>query len=1088
MAYENKDNGELERAKAWLDMAQAKWRLQTMQHRSRYNPKTGEYRQLPTRIRRFLNGTPVGMKTAVLAILKESAPYRSPVFDCETDEGLLYNPTNTFIRKDGVEHATGGKDPTYTIIQDLLLAGEGRDAFMFGDESSCAQVGETEYRWDEPYVEDCPDGGQGVSWQVTDINRDRETDLFSYRIRKVQALTVHVAPHVESCGARQRTAVEVWDNAYGEPGAFVQDPVRGGSAPIELPEPCSQPDGTTVRIDVYRNPDCTYRLTVQTTEAVTDDGADGEGAQYSVYRDRYKSTVSEKVLNAFAPLPKSGVEYSGGTVTRYSSEHNEDGTWNNATETETEREVLRSSEGGRTTPRGTHVSWTDTNAASPATGLPAGTAYGSWKTTKTPGGLYTNEYDAFSRSTNARIGLSCGDTAFSHTHETQDTAASVPSGRHAPAARDGLVTTLTWDTDADGAVTLRERKEQEHTVERAVRRATAGLLGTTSSYASRSVTKAAADALLRSPAAGTSVEARLTAGNMYDVEVQTFSRSSGAVLGLDCSKTVFQHTHESSAAAATVGADAANAGDGRTYRVSYSVDPSTGAVTARLQDTEEIHVPESRRSVRTTARGTETRTVSANAPARPPDPTAPGVSREWELTPGGRYNVTTTSTEPAAGPSGTACSKDMFRHEDETTTVTDSPGAADAADTVDGSGTYRGRRRQLGDDGLWAVTDTVGQELAVPGQRREERVTRLGRVTRTTDMQVTSEGTPLGATLANVGKERVVETTRGGRRNVTVTTVAPLADVDTAESCEDTAFLHTHSTTSLKASKGSLAHMQAANGQYAEESWSLTDLGTWEKRRTDRTEHNPSLDVQQYRDAFGTRTTTEEFSNPSQNGSKGGREYRATARIASVESTMTNGKAYNVRTTVEIPSEIDSGWLNFTKSTDKGLTVHYDFIVFRNAMMSQVTAWIRVAEGKRYTGGAGSYANHPQISIAPNRFGLWDGTVAVTTTFTPKAWASGGSTRDDNWESPNITVKSVSFVPVSGGKLLKVVTEETHRRGGGVGQDRLKALLAGGVVKGSQFSFHPGGQAFSFDIITKATSKGVLMDMPQGSPVELWRA
>lgn len=1200
-----KDIEERARARAWLDMAQAKWRLQTMQHRARYNPKTGEYKELPTRIRRFLNGTPVGMKTEVLALLKESAPYRSPVFDCETDPGLTYRPTNTFIRKDGVEHTTNGKDPTYTIIQDLLLDDGTADAYMFGDESTCSQLGETEYHWDEPDIMECPDGGQGVSYQITDINRDRESDLFSYRVRKVQTLTTHMAPYVAECDARKRVEVEQWDGVYGEPGAFRQDPVRGGSAPVDVPAPCDQPDGRSVRVEAYRNPDCTYRLTFQTTYAVADDLA-----QYSVYKDRYKITDSERRLNQRSPLARQGVDYSGGVMTKYSSERNEDGTWNNAVERETERAVPNSTVERRVTPRGTLASHVDTNQPAAATGI--STQFGSWKSTKTPGGLFTNEYTEYTRNLVDNLGLTCSETLFLHTHETQSSVAAVPAaGTDVPAAAGGVVTTWTYDTDSEGFVTRRERTETEHRVDYAVKRRTNGYLGTTTGYTHRSVPLAAAEELYDGAALGQTVEVRRTNGNLYDVEVQGFLRVTGRTLGLECSKTMYQHSHETVSSASAVGQDASDAGNGKTYRKTFAVDTSTGAITERDQVTTELPVSESRRSVRVTARGKEVRSTSSNVANHPADASSPGSATEWEMTPGGRYNVTTATTSPTQGSTGASCEMDAFLHTDgttamsasapsghvgggsngvyreraarlgddglwevstsehselrhvddgvdisvtsrgmrktvktrqttqpaepraddagkalrtsrtrgglynvEETTTTARPGPsakecsrdlflhshstgrtaaeADGEDvdpTADLSGVYRSRRQQLGDDGLWAITDATNTELSVSRQRVEERVTKHGLVRRTTDVQVTAEGTELQAAVGDIGKERVVEKTRGGRRNVTTTQVTAIAG-PLDESCEKNAFLHTHVSAETLASK-QLQHVDdAGGGEYRSETWTLTETGTWEKRLTENRELQPSLRIHQYRDAFGETTVTEEFSNESEDGGQGGKIFTREELVQSVESTMTNGRHYNVRTREETPTEVDSGWIHFEKATDRGLAVFYDFIVFRNATMDQVLAWKRHAEELRYTGGSGAFSNHPSISIAPNKFRLWDGTIAVTTTFTPKEWAAGGNSKTDNWETDEIEVLSVNFIPLNASKLLKIVTKEYHKKGGGVGQDRLEAALEGGLIKGSQFSFHPGGQVFSYDIITKIETKGVVMDMPQqttgGTGAPLW--
>lgn len=1063
------------KARAWLDMAQTKWRLQTMQHRSRFNPKTGEYRQLPTRVRRFLNGTPVSMKAQVLSILKESAPYSCPVFDLETG-GMKYVPTNTFIRKDGPELTSGGADATYTIVQDLKLLDEAGDTFGMRDESSCAQVGEAEYHWDEPDVIDCPDGSQGVSYQVTNVSRDRETDLFSYVIRKVQALTVHTPPVVSVCTERSHVTVETWDNVYGEPGAFRWDPVRGKSSSLTVPEACDRSDGTLVRVSVNRNADCTYRVAVERVEAVK-----GIGMHYSQH-DQYKSEFGVRTLNAFAPLPKKGRKYDHGLVTRYQSERNEDGTWINDISKTLERSVPESTIEKRITPRGITRTRVDTNAPSPATGI--STDFGSWKSVKTPGGLYTNEYVEHVRRVIDNLGLVCTDTAFLKTHESQGTAASVPSSSHVPTAKNGRVTTWSYDTDAEGLVTKRVRTEQEHTVENAVRRKTWGWLGNTSGYVHRSVSSDTASALLASGHAGTSVEVRMTNGGLFDVEVQSFLRVSGLRLGFDCQKTVYQHVHETAESAAEMGEDAQDARDGMTYRRSFSLDTSTGAITKRETVTTELEVPESRRTVRVTARGKTVRTVKSNSQSKPEDASLPGQTTEFEVTPGGRFNVTVETSIPNPDKFGDDCSNDLFSHTHTTTeTKTEKAEDDELPDTTIGSGVYRDRRQRLGDDGLWEVTDVTHTEKSVYSQRTEVRVTKAGRIKRTTDVQVDGAGQYPEAIIADIGKERTVELTRGGKHNITTVEVTPIKE-QTQESCSRDAFLHTHVTT-----KGADSNTlnggdvpEANGGEYIEKDLVLNELGVWEERETKHREIPQQSDTVNYQDAFGTRVV-QLFTNGDDK--FGEKDFRAENRIKSVEQDMTRGKKYSARVTEETPTEVDSGWLHFDKVTDKGLAVYYDFIVFRNAKMAQVRSWINHIGSIKYKGGVGSYANHPSISISPNRFRLWDGTVALTTTFTPKTWASGGNTKNDNWEIDNIVIKSVNFVPLSQSKLLKIVTTETHKRGGGVDRDKLKAALSSGeMIKGSQFSYHPSGQAYSYDIITAVETKSKVIDLkPDGDTI-----
>lgn len=1048
------------KAREWLDMAQTKWRLQTMQHRSRYNPKTGEYRQLPTRVRRFLNGTPVSMKARVLSILKESAPYSCPVFDLETGDAK-YVPVNTYIRKDGPELTSGGADATYTIVQDLKLFDEAGDTFDMRDESSCAQVGKAEWHWDEPDVADCPYGSQGVSYQVANVSRDSETDLFSYVVRKVQALTVHVPAHVASCDEFRRVSVESWDNVYGEPGAFRWDPVRGGSAALEVPGACDRSDGTLVKVSVNRNADCTYRIEVERTDAIG--GEDGILGMYFVQHDSYKSETGEKLVNAFSPLPRQGVVAENGLVTRYQSDLNEDGTWTNGTQ-----------------------------------------------------------------------------------------------------------------------------RTQEHTVMEAVRRRTWGWIADTSGYSHRSVSASVVESLLANSAAGTSIEVKLTEGGLFDVDVQTYAVVSGKKLGFDCQKTKYQHVHESVTSASVIGDDASAAGGGKTYRRTFTRDTTTGAVTKRETVTTELSVPSSRRSVRVTARGKTVRVVDSNAASAPADASQPGRSTEYEITPGGRYNVTTETTTPASGSVEAGCAKDAFEEADssvamssvrdsshaaggtggvyrektsrlgddglwenrtvthtetknvddgvevsvtargtrrtvkrrnaskpaepsavgsalrtsrtrgglynvETTTTVPNPGdsakdcskdlfshthtvgrtassadGSEVAATVLGSGVYRERRQRLGDDGLWGIEDIEHTELPVYGQRVESRRTRHGMETRTTNSQMASD---TGG--GNVG--HVVEKTRGGRYNVTAIDVSGGGTVQ--RECAKDAFLHSHTEVGCAGSPFSGDVENAAGGEYRELVSTLSDDGVWETRTVDHREIQQSLKSVSYKDAFGTRTVMLTTNGENKESSS---NFSAESLIKSVEQEMTRGRMFTSRVTEEKPQEVNSGWLSFKKVTDngKGLAVFYDFIVFRNAKMSTVRGYITHIANINYRGGIGSYANHPSISISPNRFKLWDGSVALTTTFTPKSWSSGGNTAGDNWEIPSVQVVSARFIPLSATRLLKLVTTETHVRGGGVGKDKLQGKIGGRMISGSQFSYHPSGQSYTFDIITAVSTKAKVINLP----------
>ena len=419
MADETKTGELLERAREWLDMVQPKWRLQTMQHRSRRNRATGEDVRLPTRVRRFLNGTPVGMKDAVLALLAESAPYTSPVFDCEETDGLPYRPVNTFIRKDGPEFATGGRDPTYTIIQDLLLDDGQDDALGVRSESSCSRLSETEYVWDAAEVADAEVGGQGVSYEVVNVSRDRETDLFSYQLRRVVALTPPSSVQVVECDSRHTVTEETWDNLYGGPGAFRKDgeASHGAGAAVAIPEPCSSPDGTTVVVDVKQNADCTYRVTVRTSVAHGDERGHGSS------ETAFEKNEWEASANQASALPDAPAA-SGGVVVKRESEKNPDDTWNNREDTTTEKESTGARVVKRKTLRGITTSTTDRNTTnSDATVTNVGDQV---EVEKTPGGLYNRTVTTVDKTPVGTISESCSATPAVHT----DTKTSnVPDGQ-----------------------------------------------------------------------------------------------------------------------------------------------------------------------------------------------------------------------------------------------------------------------------------------------------------------------------------------------------------------------------------------------------------------------------------------------------------------------------------------------------------------------------------------------------------------------------------------------------------------------------------------------------------------------------------
>lgn len=1188
-------------AREWLDANAKRWRLQTMQSRGRYSLKDGIYRRLPVRVRRFLNGTPVGYIHEVMELLRTTAPYSEPVFNLEDGHDARYWPTSTAIVKDSPENTTNGKDATYTIVQDLRMCDDSSDSLGTTDESRCSSVSTSEYYWGEADVESCPGAEQGVVWQVAGVSRDEETGTFSYVMRKQQALTQHVGPVVTECDRGKTVTVETWDNLYGEPGSFRQDPVNGGSAPVDLPPPCGQADGVTVELSVQANPDCTYKAVVQIATAA----ADKENA-FSIYRDQYKVQETVRDLNQAAPLGRRGVEYAGGVTTKYSSERNPDGTYTNSVETEAEREVRSSTVERRVTPRSVVVTRVDTNVAEPATAL-TGT-YGSFKSTKTPGGLYVNEYVEYDRTVVDRLGLSCADTKFLHTHETtgmvaefgkdhveeagggvvrsksyelqedggivertqtktehavedasverritrrgvftrktsrsvadgpsvvygvrtrgssasyvttdgglydvttetfsrttgdvlatsctdtaflhthssSKTAASLSDG-HVKAASGGVVTAVSYSEDDQGVVTEETRTTSEHTVVNAVVSRRIGYLFDTDTRQHRSVDAARKDSELSSAkAVGSEVEAALTDGNMWNVRVTTLdlSKAAGKTLSTSCARTVFQHVDETRSTVKSAGdSHVERAGGGVHRRTTFSTDPSTGVVTKDVAVTTETPVANAVRTVQTTLYGTRTTVLDRNVGTYDLDPgERPGDSTSVTMNDGGSYNVETVRGTFTGKATGRQCQKDRYHH---VTVTSKARGEMGDAHAKGGSGGVRGETRSsLTGEGAFVVDDQTYQELPVPQSRVSVRVTRTGKTRTTTDTQVSSPGTEPGADEAGRSWER--EVTPGGLYNVTTSEFTP-ATGKIGQECRSDLF--SHDTTTVTAASGvDNAHVdtftKAGSGFTSQRQWTRDDSGAWTKTdfKHEEVECQEGA-VDEYEDAFGSRTAQRVQFGTSDKVSEG-KKYTKEKKISYVTRQRTPGGRWTVTETLETPTPVDSGWVETERRNYVGGFENRTSYVVQRAFRNQTLSWLKSLANEMksypsYSGGDGIFESSPSLSFSANKFGLYDGTAGVHTTYTARA-ASGGSIPDKNWHT-NVDYESVSYLPSSEnpGQLVKVTTVETHAVGGGNGHDNLEKVLTGTVMKGSSWSYHPAGDTFSYDIITNISVNRTLVD------------
>lgn len=1063
------DLNQTARAREWLAAAEHKWRLQTMQTSTRYDMKTGAYRRLPTKVRRFLNGTPVGMIAEVLEVLRESAPYKSPVFNHE-DGDLVYYPTNTYINKDGNPNVTNEKDATYTIVQDLRLHGDASDLLEAGDSSSCSEVTTAEYHWDESEVEALPDGEQGVSWRIDGVRRDDESGLLSYDVKKRQAVTQHTPKTLVKTTTRSSIYVESWENLYGVPGDFRYDPVKGGSQKANVPA-ASCGDGSSVELSITENPDCTYNVKATYSDALGDD----EPQLYSIVRDQFRIQSVERLVGQPGGLPRSGTEYdpSRGTVTKYTSEKNEDGTWSNTTEVDTERAVSDSTRSVRVTPRWKSTSWTDTNMTSAADSVPG--KYGEFKSTKTPAGRYVNEYMSYSPVTNAKLATTCEYDLFAYTHETTTGASSVENPSTSHIVSNGVTKSVRFSVDDSGFVSKTTRDKHERTVDNAVVTKNSTAFGTTTTTLYRNKSASAAGSLstgaLGRKYAGSRVSR--TEGDLRDVETTVHAGSATTTdISSECSKTLFEH-HDSTTSAGGSGTppevDAASGG--RVTRKSVAVDAGTGFVTQRTETTQELEVMNSSVEKRYTARGTVTTVRNRNTTV---DPTAGdrevGMAVSKERTPGGLLNTTVTKTVPNEGTYGRSCEVTRFKHADSSVSASSTPGPEHASG---GSGGVTSRTEsRLGDDGLWENSSTTTQELSVPNAIRETRVTSRGTFRSHTDIQVAAP--PGEPNQAGTGLK--VETTPGGLVNVTVTEAPVPKQGDTGKDCDQTVFQHSHTRSRTSSSNGSDHAESVSKGHFKTHSRKarLGDDGLWDIVETDVEEKEVECTSAEYEDA-SVRKTDKRYDNSHQETRDGGVVFDQEKKIQSISRQVTPGGSTHVVVSMETPKETHTPLYRMEEGTNKGLKTIIFGITFRNSTWKQVQEYIQdvVDEASKVKFGDGSLHANPHISVAPNKYYLYDGSVTVTLTYTPKAFAAGGSTADDNWSRTytqiNVDYQLVSAYPL---KLLKIETTEHHRSGGGVGKSSFEGVVGSSAkVKGSRFSYSPGGQSFTYDFIEQASVK-----------------
>ena len=690
--------------------AELVWRLEVLQHRSRYNTATGKYRTLPTRVRRFSTACPTDIVADVLAALVRQAPYTRVVFNGEDDPEVRYRPTMTMIRKDDSLKSTEGSKGTYTIVQDLLLEGE-LDMFRSGESSACSRVVTAERHWDEAEVVECPQGGQGVTFQVADVTRDKDTDLFSFTIRETHAITQHIPETVVECDEDKTVTLETWDNVYtddtGAARVYKYDDVVHDGAAIDIPEPCADRSmGHLIQLEMSENEDCTLKISVKRTASKGD--GNGVSSEYLRYRDLFKDRDVD-LYSHVAPVQgdRSGVAYNAaaGTKTTIEVKDNEDGTVDRRVSVDTDHAVQDAERGETVMPKYREVTWTDKNQLAAASALPAGYAYGSWKCTKTDVGRYDNTFVGH-QPIAASIGYQCDDTAFLHTHSEMRTLLAYPDPESCvPVAGGGRVTSYDVRTDDNGNITKTTQTRTEHPYESFRRIVSSTLLGRTVRVYSKSMAAPGAE-----PSEGTAAtsEYQVTDGRLYDTVTETFVLNEGSVaLAANCRRTVFEHRDETEATTRDFGGHVSEAGGGFTRGVTYAKDVNTGAIRMQEEVVEELAFEYAVVEKNATPRGTVTRVTNRNLRTVTAAQLlelykGAGTQEQRQTNPGGSVDQVRISTTPNVGAvlsAECALTVTQHRHESEEVLPSGTPVSAGSSLSA-GRGVVRKETVRVGDDNV----------------------------------------------------------------------------------------------------------------------------------------------------------------------------------------------------------------------------------------------------------------------------------------------------------------------------------------------------------------------------------------------------
>ena len=494
----------------------------------------------------------------------------------------------------------GTQAVTVRVFQALRDPADGEADGPFLVQDGCVWKVSHTFYWDVAEVEAVPASASGVAYEIQGLRRDEETGLYSYALVMRERVAVEVGPwenHQDGYQTRERALLlglreEEESTVDQKVAAFAQ------KAGLRL----TDGDGVTVDIQKQKNDDCTTDVTIEnaTEESVP-------GASVTTAEDAFGKRTTTVDRNAAAAV---GAPAALGGETR--AEQTPGGRYDNTTQVYTPKTV-----------EGAVTEETET--------------------------LYESESSTTDRNTEAS------------TDAPDGAAPESPASPESPETTPGTITRVREQLTPEGKIDRVTVTRKELAVSEAEKVTAAGALSKTVRVTHRNQTAdKAAELTAGTPAQGTILRSTVakTPGNLRDVTVETTTSTAVAEgqAGGSCDTTLFEHRHANVARnQKTAPAEAAQAGGGKTYRVSSRLNED-GTFDTESTVTEELTVAKAQRSFVETAFQKEEVTQDRNATSAGADGAAPEAAGAGNVitrvdnakTPGGRYVASVTKTTPKA--------------------------------------------------------------------------------------------------------------------------------------------------------------------------------------------------------------------------------------------------------------------------------------------------------------------------------------------------------------------------------------------------------------------------------------------------------